>query len=134
MIAATCQAPECGRPARARGLCASHHRQQLRGKALAPLRAGPGRPRGPEQRSITTRIGLDTWSRLEAWAATARYGSAYRVARDVISLTLELWGTPELQERLAALELRHELGDRRRGVAVVKGKARRDKRASGNVA
>lgn len=131
-MSAPCSVPECARDARAKGLCASHHRAQLRGRPLVAIRPGPGRPRGPELRAITTRVGLETWARIEAWARDARYGSAYRVVRDVIATTLEYWGTPELQEQLAALEQPVSAGARR--VVVAKGKARRDKRERSNVA
>lgn len=37
----TCTGPQCGRTAIAKGLCASHLRQQQRGRLLTPLRTGP---------------------------------------------------------------------------------------------
>ena len=39
----TCTGPECSRPTVARGLCASHYRQQQRGREITPLRSGPSR-------------------------------------------------------------------------------------------
>jgi hypothetical protein len=38
MSATICTAPECRRPVRATGLCASHYAQVRRGHALRPLR------------------------------------------------------------------------------------------------
>jgi hypothetical protein len=38
MTSPACSAPGCTHPSRARGLCVGHHRQQLRGKPLSPLR------------------------------------------------------------------------------------------------
>jgi hypothetical protein len=36
----TCNGPECSRPAKLKGLCASHYMQARRGDDLKPLRSG----------------------------------------------------------------------------------------------
>ena len=46
-----CEFPDCGRPARAKGLCASHYSQRRQGKELTPLYA-TRRPKGSPPRIL----------------------------------------------------------------------------------
>lgn len=40
----TCHGPECGRPAKAAGLCGAHHQQKIRGKTLTRVRRRSSTP------------------------------------------------------------------------------------------
>jgi hypothetical protein len=77
-----CDFPGCDRPARKRGLCSAHHRQQARGMPLAPL----------EDRSLAARIARNTeksgdcllWTGAESSRGYGRMnlnGERYRVHR-----------------------------------------------------
>lgn len=121
----TCSVPGCQREVRyvAAQLCGAHYTRQRRGQPLDAIRAGPGRPAGEPSRLVATRISIATLERLEAWARTSRYRSTYDCLRDVVTTTLEHWGTPELQEKLAELEQRASVGPR--AVQVRRGRARK---------
>lgn len=64
----SCAFPSCPRPSVARGLCAAHNRQRLRGKALTPLR----KPHGQRGDTPLVMVGV-----------RVSPGCAERVKRDV---------------------------------------------------
>jgi hypothetical protein len=68
-----CSGPSCDREPVAHGLCPSHYRQQLRGRPLAPLRAGPARVHvsmrvSPRAAKRISRDYAGAVAAVEAWA------------------------------------------------------------------
>jgi hypothetical protein len=78
-----CSAPACDRPARARGLCASHYQQHRRGRPILPLGLHMDRARVPLPGLRVTKECADA---LERRARRDR-ASQYDVACEV----LERW-------------------------------------------
>jgi hypothetical protein len=83
-----CTAPACDRPAIARGLCAAHYRQHLRGQ---PLRALKG-PRGRVRPGIEHLCRLEVRLSPETLAALLEAGRSAGVSSaHAASLVLEEW-------------------------------------------
>jgi hypothetical protein len=68
-----CSFTGCPRPTVARGLCAAHHRQQLRGRPLTQLRGEHGQIGAEPRKQVTTWIAPATHAALGPRpSATAR--------------------------------------------------------------
>jgi len=86
-----CAGPLCTRPAVAHGLCQSHRRQELAGKALRPLRPRTGAP--------TVALGVRVPQEVARWLATL--GVPTTAARALLVAAWE-WETKGVNLQAAA--------------------------------